>query len=333
MPRARIVNAEIDGYSAVALDRLRDVAEVACHGDLDRDGLIALLKADPADVLIVRLGFHLDRAFFEELGPDRCPRAIATATTGLNHVDLDAARQRGIAVLSLKGELEFLRTVTATAEHTWGLLLALIRHLPEAVADTREGNWRRDLFRGIDLSGRTLGIVGLGRIGTIVARYADAFGMTVLAAEPKLEQGWTEDQRVEIMPLEPLLRASDIITLHVDYSAATHGLIGTAAFDAMKPGALLVNTSRGAVIDQTALLDSLESGKLGGAALDVIAEEDDSKDEAKRHSPLIAYAREHPNLLITPHIGGATMDSMHKTEIFMAGKIATWLSENGSVER
>ena len=162
--RPRILNAEPDRYSPRARAALEEVGDVT-EQQLDRDGLARALPG--YDALIVRRGHRIDAALM-----DAAPRlrAIATATTGLDHVDLKAARDRGVEVLSLRGESEFLRSTAATAEHTWALLLALTRRVPAAVAAVRRGEWDRDAFRGRELEGKRLGVIGLGRIGERVAR-------------------------------------------------------------------------------------------------------------------------------------------------------------------
>jgi phosphoglycerate dehydrogenase-like enzyme len=238
-------------------------------------------------------------------------RWIATPTTGLNHVDLAAAERRGIEVISLRGRVDFLKNVRATAEMTVLLMLALLRHLPEAATHVREGKWNRDLFRGGELYGRTVGIVGYGRLGRIVARYLSGFECRVLATD----LGPIETETgVTAVSLARLLDEADIVSLHADYRPANHGFWDRACFSKMKPGALFINTARGELVDERALLEALESGTLGGAALDVLAQE----PPAGMEHPLIAFARRSTRLLITPHIGGGTVESLKKAETFLA---------------
>ena len=207
MRRPRILNAEPNGYSSRARAELEEVADVT-EEVLDRE---ALMRALPVyDALIVRLG-HLVDAPLLEAGPQL--RVVATATTGLDHIDLEAAKERGVEVLSLRGESDFLRGVVATAEHTWALLLALLRRIPIASAAAEKGEWDRDVFRGRELDGKRLGIVGLGRIGERVARYGHAFGMEVCGYDRHREV-WPSD--LTRMPtLEALLESSDVLTIHV----------------------------------------------------------------------------------------------------------------------
>ena len=230
-------------------------------------------------------------------------RAIATASTGLDHIDLDEAQRRGITILSLRDDTEFLRRITATAELTWALLLAVARKLPSALLAARQGHWARDEFRGTQLSGKTLGIVGYGRLGRIVAQYGQAFGMNTLVCDVKpLETA----AGVEQVAFDDLLQRSDVVTIHVHLSNETRGLFDTTAFGKMKRGAILINTSRGGVVDETALLSALETGHLAGAGLDVI--DGEWRTDLADH-PLIRFANHHETLLISPHIGGVTYES------------------------
>ena len=244
-----------------------------------------------------------------------------SATTGLDHIDTGAASERGIAVLSLQGETEFLRTVAATAEHTWALLLSLLRRVVPAAVSVREGEWDRDRFRGGELSGKRLGVLGLGRIGLKVAAYGQAFGMDVTAFDPYVSEWPSEIRRAPT--LEKLLGDADVLSIHIPLNAETSGLLRRERLALLPPGALLVNTSRGEIIDEAALAYDLERKHLGGAALDTICNERDA--QLREGSPLMALARTDDYLLITPHIGGATKESMARTELFMARKLARFL--------
>lgn len=312
----KILNAEPDGYSEQArqtLASLGDLFEIECS----REEL--LRRVADADVLIVRLGHMIDA---ELIGRAQKLRAIVTATTGLNHIDQEAAKSRGIAVLSLRGERTFLEGVTATAEHVWGLLLALVRRIPAATAHVAASGWERDRFKGRQVSGMTLGIVGLGRLGSMVAEYGRAFRMTVIASDIVPVP---HAPHVRMATLDDLLAASDAVCLLPSYQESSHGLMGKHEFLMMKPGAVLVNASRGEVIDELELLDALRSGRLAGAALDVLAGEAVRGEDWLRGHPLIEFARTSDRLLITPHIGGATGDSMRLAEDFMARKLSEFL--------
>jgi D-3-phosphoglycerate dehydrogenase / 2-oxoglutarate reductase len=310
----QILNAEPENYSPRALETLQAIGSVRSEGQT-RSSLLANL-AD-VDVLIVRLAFKLDEEVFSA-APNL--RAVVSATTGLDHIDLAAAERHGVQVLSLRGEVDFLRSIPATAELTWGLLLALTRRIPVAFNSVLAGRWQRDDFKGHDLAGRRLGILGLGRIGRMVAGFGLAFGMRVLAYDPHPLQ-WLEGvERTDGMP--ELLEQANVLSIHVPLNPSTKELVGAAELSRLPAGALLVNTSRGDVLDEAALLADLEKGHLAGAALDVLCHE---RSEALAGSRLIAYARTHSNLILTPHIGGATYESMAATEIFMAHKLCEFL--------
>ncbi|MEO1370757.1 MAG: NAD(P)-dependent oxidoreductase, partial [Acidobacteriota bacterium] len=302
----RILNAEAKGYSEAARRILRGFGHLE-EGELDRGHVLGRL-AD-VHVLIVRLGHRVDR---ELLDAAPALRVVVTATTGLDHVDLDAARGRGVEVLSLRGEVDFLESIVATPEHTWALLLALVRRLPAAHDAVRTGHFDRDRFRGGELCGKRLGLVGLGRVGRRVARYALAFDMRVSAYDPAplraVEGVDFKDS------LDALLLGSDILSLHPPLDASTRGLIGERQLALLPAGAALVNTARGELVDEDALARALESGRLAGAALDVVHHERDPERRLRGRLGDMLRSGRH-NLLVTPHIAGATRESMAATEV------------------
>lgn len=317
MNETRIILAEPEGFPEEALALLRREGRVIPCG---RDSAALLAALPEANVLWVRLRHRIDAAM---MAPATDLKIIVTPTTGLNHIDLEEADRRGIQVLSLRGRTEFLKDVRATAEHTIGLMLALLRHIPAAASDVAGGAWRRDPFRGSELYGKTIGIFGYGRLGRIVARYLTAFDARVLVTDP-LEPAGAIGPAIESVAPGEVLRQSDLISLHVDLRDATRGFFNDRMFHAMKPGARFINTSRGELIDEEALLDALVSGRLSGAALDVLADEDTA---GMAGHPLVDYSRRHANLIITPHIGGCTAESMKKTELFMAQELRAVLRE------
>lgn len=276
----------------------------------------AFLEAVPgAEALFVPLCQRIDREVM-----DAAPglRFIATVTTGTDHIDLAHAAARGIDVLSLKNDTEFLRTIHSTAEHTWALLLALVRRIVPAADSVRDGRWDRDPFCGSELSLKRLGIVGLGRLGRIVAGYGQAFDMAVHGFDPYVEEGTWPDGVEQAGSLPDLLAVSDVLSIHVHLNEQTRGMIGEDELACLPTGAVVVNTSRGAVLDEAAVVAALEAGHLGGAAADVVIGEQEEGFE----SPLRRYARDHENVLVTPHIGGLTHEARSRTEIFMARKLA-----------
>ena len=263
------------------------------------------------DILVPRLEHEIDLALL-----DAAPRlaVIATPSTGTDHIAVAEAQRRGIRIVSIKDDREFLDTVQSTAELAWLLILACNRNLRACLKQVDDGGWERQAVRGHDLIGRTLGIVGYGRLGRMVSRFAHAFRMNVIAADPQR----VSDDWVRQMPLAQLLTEADIITLHVHLTDQTRGMIGAEQFSQMKPGVFLVNTSRGDLIDEDAMVEALRSGRLGGAGLDVVCCERQA-DRAQR--PLFGYAAEHDNLIITPHVGGCTLEGQHKATLFFAAKL------------
>jgi D-3-phosphoglycerate dehydrogenase len=313
--RIRILVSESAGFSLQAADELRRVGDLTL-AELDRSGLLAAVEN--ADVLWVRLRHRIDAEVL-----DRAARlkVIVSPTTGLDHIDLAETERRNIYVLSLRGESDFLRDVRATAEHTIALILSLLRHIPQACAHAKYGHWARDLFRGCELHGKTVGIVGYGRLGRIVARYLTAFETKILVTDPKIHTDQPE-AGITSTSLTRLLNQSDLVTLHVNLCDETKGFFGQEQFAAMKPGAWFINTSRGELVDEDALSMALRSGRLRGAALDVVSEE---RAPRMGEHPLVVYARENDNLIITPHIGGCTAESMAKTECFLADRLFSLL--------
>ncbi len=311
----KILIAESRDFAPEALERLRRHADVE-EANLDRAALIDSVR--DVDVLWVRLRHRIDADVM-----DAAPRlrVIVTNTTGTNHIAIDEAARRGIRVLSLRGETEFLKHIRATAELTLGLLLALVRHLPAAAEHARAGSWDRYPFKGHQLFEKTAGIVGYGRLGRIVGRYLLGLGMQVVATT-RDELETPPDAGITLMPLEALLAQADVVTLHVDLRDDNRNLMGPAELRAMKRGAWLINTARGELVDETALIDALATGHLAGAALDVVADPYRADFEER---PIRHYASQHRNLILTPHIGGYTFESLASTELFLTDKLLAML--------
>jgi D-3-phosphoglycerate dehydrogenase len=304
----RILIAEPLDFSPEAVRLLETSAEVTL-APTDRAGLAAALAQ--YDVVWFRLAHKIDRELLS--GPLRC-RILAVPVTGLDHIDLEACAQLGVRVVSLRGETSFLEQVRGTAELTIALALALLRRVPAAAGHARDGGWNRDLFRGRELFGHTAGLVGVGRLGRIVAGYFRAFGMDVLGYDPR--DDFPHDAARRVDSLAELAARSEVVSLHVGYTPETRHLIGRRELAAMRPQAVLVNTSRGGIVDEAALAEAIETGAIGGAALDVLDGEPDTREH-----PLVKLAQKTDRLLIVPHIGGNTRESFEKTEIFLAGRV------------
>jgi D-3-phosphoglycerate dehydrogenase / 2-oxoglutarate reductase len=295
-----------------ALKPLEEVAEVVTV-PANQDALLRLIP--DFDSYYAALAVRADAQVLER---GKRLKAIATPSTGLDHIDVPLARKLGIEIVCIKEDIEFLSRITATAELAWALMLAVVRKIPSGFEAARRGYWARDVFRGHQLSGKTFGILGYGRLGRIVGEYAKAFRMRVLACDVK-DFAAEGIQRVDF---DTLLRESDVVSLHVHLTQENRGLISREAFGKMKPGAILINTSRGAVVDEAAFLEALESGRLAGAGVDVI--EGEWRTDLDQH-PLIRYARSHDNFVIMPHVGGVTYESQAMTLEFTAEKLARFL--------
>jgi phosphoglycerate dehydrogenase-like enzyme len=289
------------------IERLFDVAVVPDP----RSDTAELLGS--TEVLFAPLGFPVTAARM-----DRCPqlRAIVSNTTGVPHIDMPAAASRGIAVCALHDEQRFLDTITPTAEHTIGLMLAAWRRIPSAHTAAAAGQWdRRPWGAPRMLSRMRLGIVGFGRLGRKVARIAEAMGMDVAHFDPFVPGGMAS--------IVELARRSDVLSLHAPANESTRGLVSRAVLQALPRGAVVINTARGELLDLDALLDLLESGHIQAAALDTIDGEYDPDFAAGFAASRVAnYARSHDNLVLTPHIGGSTADAWRETERFVIEKAA-----------
>jgi D-3-phosphoglycerate dehydrogenase / 2-oxoglutarate reductase len=317
MRRIRILVAEARDFPPKAAALLESVGSLTL-GDFDRPTLLS--EVENLEVLWVRLRHYVDA---EIMSHAPRLRVIATPTTGLNHIDLKATEERGISVLSLRGETDFLKNIRATAEHTVGLTLALLRRIPDATQHALGGKWNRDLFKGSEIFEKTVGIIGYGRLGRIVADYFSAFGAQVFATDPAMNPGEIR-QGLRIVPLPDLLAQSDIVSLHVNLTTSTYGFFDKSCFAMMKRGSFLINTARGELIDEVAFLEAIQNGHVTGAALDVLSGELDCGFESH---PFLQYAAENSNLIITPHIGGCTRESTERTEEFLAEKVANFIRE------
>jgi D-3-phosphoglycerate dehydrogenase len=275
----------------------------------DRDGVVA--NIDEVDAVF-------DASMAIKFDAELLSRAVklkyyVTATTGSNHIDESFLSARGIPLRTLRDERPALRQITAAAEHSWLLLLACARQLRGAVTHVLHGQWDRTQFPGLMLNGRTLGLIGCGRIGQWMARYAAAFGMRSVGYDPAPEG---DIAPIQLASLEEVLAESDIISVHVPLTPATTRMITDAEIARMKDGVIIINTSRGEVLDETAILAGLRAGKIAALGVDVLTAEPPAADH-----PLLAYAREHDNVTITPHIGGFSPDALRVVMKLMCGRI------------
>src|SRR5437660_6034062 len=268
---------------------------------------IAAELAD-ADALIVRSATRVTPDLL-----DKAPklRAVGRAGVGVDNIDLPEATKRGVLVMSTPGG-----NAVSVAEHTFALMLALARQVPKVDAALREGRWEKS-SSGTEVRGKTLGLIGLGRIGGEVARRAEAFDMKILAYDPYISEAAAKELQVELVSLERLLAESDFISMHTALSPATTNMINAVSIEKMKKSARIVNAARGELIDEAALAEALKSGRLAGAALDVFVE------EPPKNSPLIGL----PNVICTPHIAGSTAEAQEEVGTQVAVQIRDYLSE------
>ncbi len=263
-----------------------------------------------ADALLVRSATKVTAELLE--GAPRL-RAIGRAGVGVDNVDLDAATRRGIVVMNTPGG-----NSTAVAEHTLGLLLALARRLPQADASLKQGRWEKKKLKGIELRGKTLGLVGLGKVGTEVARLARALGMEVIAYDPYVSALAAREQQVRLGKLEEVLKQSDFLSLHSAATPETVGLINARTLAETKRGVRLVNCARGELVEEAALLAALESGQVAGAALDVFEAE-------PPRAPVNPRLASHPNVVVTPHIAGSTEEAQETVGIRIAEQVRDYM--------
>ncbi len=291
------------------------ILEAASRLELDyRPGLGPgeLLEAvADADALVIR---SETKVTAEVIAAGERLRVIGRAGIGVDNVDVPAATARGIVVMNTPGG----NNIT-TAEHSIALLIALARHIPQATASMKAGKWEKKRFMGMELYNCTLGIIGLGNIGRIVADRARGLRMKVIAADPFLSEEFAARSDVELVPLDELLTRADAISVHVPRTKDTVGLLGREAFARARPGVLLVNTARGGIVDEAALLEALDSGRVGGAALDVFESEPPPPDH-----PLLRHER----VICTPHVGASTEQAQINVAIAIAEQVRDYVQDD-----
>lgn len=287
-----------DKLGAAGLELLRgipgyEVADVAGKGPQALDAALP-----EAAVLVVRSETKVTAAV---IGKAPKLRLIARAGMGVDTIDLAEATRRKIAVLTAPGA-----NANSVAEFTFALLLALVRKVPGAVASLGAGKWDRKSFEGTELRGKTLGLVGLGRVGSRVAWIASGFGMQLVGCDPLTTPEQAEALHVELMPLDDVLRTADIVSLNAKLTPETRRLVDERRIRMMKTGVIIVNTARGALIDDAALVKALQDGHVGGAALDVYDPEP---------LPADSILRTAPNLILTPHLAASAIEAQQRVAL------------------
>lgn len=279
-----------DGLGKNGQAILREAAHLEVQNGISADDLRTLIGE--YDALIVRSRTKVNAALLAAAAPRL--KVVGRAGVGVDNIDLNAAREHAVTVVNTPEA-----TTISVAEYTFALLLSLARNIPTADASMKAGNWLKNDLQGIELYRKTLGIIGMGRIGNAVAERASAFRMQVIGYDPLLSEEQIRANGAQPVSLKDLFAQADYITLHVPLTGGTRGMINEAALRQMKPGVRLVCAARGGVIDETDLLAALESGQVAGAALDVFAQEPPGL------TPLVA----HPNVIAAPHIGAQTVEA------------------------
>jgi D-3-phosphoglycerate dehydrogenase / 2-oxoglutarate reductase len=306
---ARILVVEPVAAAGIALLSADHETEVRL--DLERDELLGSL-ADGAgwDALVVRSQTRVD----VELLAAAAPRlsAVGVASVGTDRIDIAAATRAGVMVVNAP-----TGNTVAAAEHTLALMLSLLRHIPAADSAMKRGSWERQAYLGRELRGRTIGVIGLGKIGKAVARRAAAFDAGVVAHDPYLTAEQAADAGAELVELGEVLARSDIVTVHAPLTEATRGMIGSSELGAMQRGSFLLNVARGGIVDESALAETLRSGHLAGAAVDVYSAEPMALDNPLRTAP---------NVVLTPHLGASTVEAQERVGVEMAEQLAMALA-------
>ena len=303
MARILVTEKIADG----GLQRLRDAGHVVdVRLGLSPDELIEVVPG--AAALIIRSATQVTRGVIEA-GTDLV--VVGRAGIGLDNVDVEAATQRGVMVVNAPQS-----NILTTAEHTMAMLLSQARNIPQAHAALVQGRWERSKWEGVELSDKTLGVVGLGRIGKLVAQRAHAFGMRLVAYDPFVDAERARQLGVEMVTLDRLVEVSDFVTLHVTKTPETVGLIGKDLLARAKPGIRIVNVSRGGIIDEDALAEAIRIGHVAGAALDVFAAEPTTE------SPLFDL----PEVVVTPHLGASTREAQDKAGDTIAEQVGLALA-------
>jgi D-3-phosphoglycerate dehydrogenase len=305
----KILITEPEYFTDESLVRMKRAGIVTVKRMLRKD-LLKFVKN--VDILVVRIETKVDK---ELLKHAKHLKVVVSATTGLNHIDVKALKARGIKLYSLHG----IHSVS-TAEHTIALLFSVVRNIIPAHEHMINGQWKRWKFIGTELNKKTIGIFGLGRVGSEVAVRAKGLGMNVVAYDPYVSKSRMTKLGVKKVDFTSLLKRSDIITLHASLTKETYGIFGNKEIRMMKSSVVLINTARGSLIKEKALVEALTKGYIRAAAIDVYQEEPQSS-----LSPIVRYGKKHSNLVLTPHLGASTREAMMDASMFAVDVIENFV--------
>src|SRR5262245_29849289 len=300
----------LDGIDPAGIDLVKrsKFIEPIVHDKISRDNLMSIVAE--ADGIIVRSSTLVDRELMQKASR---LKVVGRAGVGVDNVDLDAATEYGILVMNSPGG-----STTTTAEHTVAMLFALARNIPQAYVTLRGRQWEKSRFKGVELAGKTLGVIGLGRIGSEVARKCQAMGMSVVAFDPYINPDARLTSGLELVDLESVFEQADFISVHAPLSDTTRNLINKETIARMKDGVRLVNCARGGIINENDLCEALKSGKVAGAAFDVF------EVEPNTESPLLAQ----DNFIATPHLGASTVEAQRKVSEDICRQVSDFLLKN-----
>jgi len=296
-----------DGLEENGQAILREGGELSNRSGISADELLQVIGE--YDALIVRGRTKVTAAVMEAA---KNLKVVGRAGVGVDNIDLAAAKERGITVVNSP-----IATTLAVAELTLGMMLAVVREIPRADSSMKAGKWLKKEFEGAELNGKTLGVIGYGRIGQAVAKRAAAFGMKIIGYDPLIPGETIAQNGAEPVTLDELFAMADMITMHIPLTSSTRGILNAEAFEKMKKGVYIVCAARGGVIDEEALLAALESGKVAGAALDVFAAE----------PPGPTALVNHPKVIDTPHIGAQTVEAQARAAEDIATEVLAALDQ------
>lgn len=302
MSTNKILITETLGKDGLAILQANANLQVETREDLSPEKLKAIIP--DFQCLVVRSQTQVNN---EIIQAGSSLKLIARAGVGLDNVDIKAAHERKIAVINTP-----TANSISTAEYAFGMMLALLRNIPQGQQHLKAGLWNRNQFKGVELAQKTLGLIGFGNVGKLMAKRAQAFDMKVAAYDPMVANNIFKDHQVEALNLQALLNTSDVISLHCGLNEKTRKLICTENIEHMKTGVFLVNTARGDLINNGDLLAALNQGKISGAALDVYQEEPPKADDPLLH---------HPKIIATPHLAASTIEAQAKVSTILAQQI------------
>jgi D-3-phosphoglycerate dehydrogenase len=306
--RSRLKVLVAEKISPEGVDKLREQFDVDAFDSMPRDEFLSSLGS--YDGLIVRSGTKVDAEAIENA--DNL-KIIGRAGIGVDNIDVEAASKKGIMVANVPES-----NVISAAEHTLAMLMATARNIPAACASLSQGEWKRSAYQGVELYGKTLGIIGVGRIGALVAERASSFGMKLVGYDPYISTQKAKTLGIDMKPTaDEVLAESDFITLHVPRNKDTYHMIGAKQFDIIKKGARVINVSRGGVIDEQALAQAIRDGKVAGAAIDVFEHE-----PPEEGNPLCSM----PEVVVTPHLGASTSEAQYKAGVAIADQVIAALT-------